>query len=237
MALSHRCGHVLVAAHSILDASTKPAGPAPATDTTYPPSRPDAKPRPCFAAEPSGPDQPPAGAATTGSTWGQFPLAGAVGTRIRRSRSGVACTRACPDIAAPSSHRACRASSPARRRVPSCGTARNGVITTAAGSRAHMFKHRRVRVTCVLLISWITLAAVERWAEQSPWPTATMNGLLWSCVVAGTWWFAEITQRRPPAATARETGKSAPSSEPKETAVPAHSSLSPAESSETTMDR
>lgn len=124
-----------------------------------------------------------------------------------------------------------------RRRMPTCGTARNGVITPAAGSRAHMFKHRRVRVTWVLLISWITLAAVERWAEQSPWPSATMNGLLWSCVVAGTWWFAEITQRRPPAATARETGKSAPSSEPKETAVSAPSSLSPAESSEATMDR
>ncbi|MER6349793.1 hypothetical protein ACWC10_25215 [Streptomyces sp. NPDC001595] len=74
---------------------------------------------------------------------------------------------------------------------------RDGVISPGVGSRAHMFKHRRVRVMCVLLISWMALAAVERWAEQSPWPTAALKGLLWSCVVAGIWWFAEMTQARP----------------------------------------
>ncbi|MET9433908.1 hypothetical protein [Streptomyces sp. NPDC006551] len=57
-----------------------------------------------------------------------------------------------------------------------------------------MFKHRRVRLACVLLIGWATLAAVERWAEHAPWPTAVGSGLLWSCVIAGTWWFAEMTQ-------------------------------------------
>lgn len=89
------------------------------------------------------------------------------------------------------------------------------MIITAAGSRACMFKHRRVRVVCVLLISWVTLAVLERWAEQSPWPKAAMHGLLLSCVVAGTWWFAEMTQGRLPRTdTAREAGESAPSSEP-----------------------
>lgn len=64
------------------------------------------------------------------------------------------------------------------------------------GSREPMFKHRRVRLVCVLLIGWTMLTAVERWAEQKPWPAAMVNGLLWSCVVAGTWWFAEVTQGR-----------------------------------------
>ncbi|MET9950503.1 hypothetical protein ABZ135_03000 [Streptomyces sp. NPDC006339] len=70
------------------------------------------------------------------------------------------------------------------------------MIATVTGSRARMFKHRRVRVACVLLTSWVTLTAVERWAEDAAWPRATMNGLLLACAVAGTWWFAEMTQMR-----------------------------------------
>ncbi|MFJ9055161.1 hypothetical protein [Streptomyces sp. NPDC102409] len=65
-----------------------------------------------------------------------------------------------------------------------------------------MFRYRRVRVLTVLLGGWVALTAVERWAEQEPWPSAVLGGLLWSCVVAGVWWFAEWTQS--PLRTARE---------------------------------
>ncbi|MFC5174156.1 hypothetical protein [Streptomyces mutomycini] len=64
-----------------------------------------------------------------------------------------------------------------------------------------MFRYRRVRVVTVLVIGWVVLTAVERWAERSPWPSAMLGGLLWSCVVAGVWWFAEWTQS--PLRTAR----------------------------------
>ncbi|MFE4693907.1 hypothetical protein ACFRH6_28155 [Streptomyces sp. NPDC056749] len=57
-----------------------------------------------------------------------------------------------------------------------------------------MFRYRRVRVLTVLLGGWVALTAVERWAEGAPWPSAVLGGLLWSCVVAGVWWFAEWTQ-------------------------------------------
>ncbi|UFQ19965.1 MULTISPECIES: hypothetical protein [Streptomyces] len=72
-----------------------------------------------------------------------------------------------------------------------------------------MFKHRRVRVACVALVSWVVLAAVERWAEYATtWPGALAHGALWSCVVAGTWWFVEMTQGHSPRAdTAREPGE------------------------------
>lgn len=46
----------------------------------------------------------------------------------------------------------------------------------------------------VLLSGWVVLTAVERWGEQTPWPRAALGGLLWSCLVAGVWWFAEWTQ-------------------------------------------
>ncbi|MFD8798227.1 hypothetical protein [Streptomyces atroolivaceus] len=65
-----------------------------------------------------------------------------------------------------------------------------------------MFRYRRVRVLTVLLGGWVALTAVERWAEQAPWPDAVLGGLLWACVVAGVWWFAEWTQS--PLRTARE---------------------------------
>ncbi len=68
-----------------------------------------------------------------------------------------------------------------------------------------MFKHRRQRVACVLLVGWAGLAFVERWAEQTSWSRAVMHGLVWACVVAGTWWFAEMTQGR--AARAGESRK------------------------------
>ncbi|MBM7442978.1 hypothetical protein [Streptomyces sp. HB132] len=64
-----------------------------------------------------------------------------------------------------------------------------------------MFRYRRVRVVTVLVIGWVVLTAVERYAERSPWPSAMLGGLLWSCVVAGVWWFAEWTQS--PLRTAR----------------------------------
>ncbi|MFF5724641.1 hypothetical protein [[Kitasatospora] papulosa] len=51
-----------------------------------------------------------------------------------------------------------------------------------------------MRVLTVLLGGWVALTAVERWAEGAPWPSAVGSGLLWSCVVAGVWWFAEWTQ-------------------------------------------
>ncbi|GGT85127.1 hypothetical protein GCM10010272_32280 [Streptomyces lateritius] len=68
------------------------------------------------------------------------------------------------------------------------------MIPPASGSRVPMFKHRRVRLACVLLIGWAALTAMERWAEHAPWSAAARSGLLWSCVIAGTWWFAEMTQ-------------------------------------------
>ncbi|MEU1211588.1 hypothetical protein ACFYSH_07895 [Streptomyces sp. NPDC005791] len=55
----------------------------------------------------------------------------------------------------------------------------------------------------VLVSGWVALTAVERWAEHAPWPRAMLGGLLWSCVVAGVWWFAEWTQS--PLRTARES--------------------------------
>ncbi|MFJ4871457.1 hypothetical protein [Streptomyces sp. NPDC088757] len=57
-----------------------------------------------------------------------------------------------------------------------------------------MFKHRRVRVACVLLVGWVALTVVEWRVEQAPWRTAVVSGFLMACVVAGTWWFAEMTQ-------------------------------------------
>ncbi|MEE1752937.1 hypothetical protein [Streptomyces sp. SP18CS02] len=51
-----------------------------------------------------------------------------------------------------------------------------------------------MRVVTVLLSGWVVLTMVERGAEQAPWPTAVLAGLMWSCVVAGVWWFAEWTQ-------------------------------------------
>ncbi|MFC9123722.1 hypothetical protein ACFTXO_28625 [Streptomyces sp. NPDC057067] len=68
-----------------------------------------------------------------------------------------------------------------------------------------MFRYRRVRVLTVLLSGWVVLTAVERWAEQAPWPGAVRGGLLWACVVAGVWWFAEWTQS--PLRTAREAAE------------------------------
>lgn len=68
-----------------------------------------------------------------------------------------------------------------------------------------MFRHRRVRVVTVLLSGWLVLTAVERWAEQAPWPDAVAAGLLWACVVAGVWWFAEWTQSPLRAARRRRT--------------------------------
>lgn len=46
----------------------------------------------------------------------------------------------------------------------------------------------------MLVVGWVVLTAAERYAERSPWPSAMLGGLLWSCVVAGVWWFAEWTQ-------------------------------------------
>ncbi|WP_406406411.1 hypothetical protein OG923_00720 [Streptomyces halstedii] len=57
----------------------------------------------------------------------------------------------------------------------------------------------------VLLSGWLVLTAVERWAEQAPWPDAVAAGLLWACVVAGVWWFAEWTQSPLRAARLRRT--------------------------------
>ncbi|AEN14141.1 hypothetical protein K373_05489 [Streptomyces sp. DvalAA-21] len=71
-----------------------------------------------------------------------------------------------------------------------------------------MFRHRRVRVVTVLLIGWVVLASVEHRAEQAPWPRAVPAGLLWACVVAGVWWFAEWTQA--PVRTARRARRGAP---------------------------
>jgi hypothetical protein len=85
-----------------------------------------------------------------------------------------------------------------------------------------MFKHRRARVASVLLISWAALTAVERWAEQTPWSAAVKNGALWSCVVAVTWWFAEMTQGRSSRSdTAHEAGRSSTGGKPGEPAISA----------------
>ncbi|MBM7170037.1 hypothetical protein JQK87_16745 [Streptomyces sp. G44] len=46
----------------------------------------------------------------------------------------------------------------------------------------------------MMLLSWITLTGVERFPYKASWPGALTQGLLWACVVAGTWWFAEMTQ-------------------------------------------
>ncbi|MEU0132884.1 hypothetical protein ABZ172_02405 [Streptomyces sp. NPDC006296] len=54
----------------------------------------------------------------------------------------------------------------------------------------------------MLLSGWVALTGVERWAERAPWPDAVLSGLMWSCVVAGVWWFAEWTQA--PLRTARQ---------------------------------
>ncbi|MFI2779986.1 hypothetical protein [Streptomyces sp. ALB3] len=66
-----------------------------------------------------------------------------------------------------------------------------------------MFRYRRVRVLTVLISAWVALTAVERWAEDAPWPSAVRGGLVWACVVAGVWWFAEWTQS--PLRTARQS--------------------------------
>ncbi|MFJ6852161.1 hypothetical protein ACIQM3_16780 [Streptomyces sp. NPDC091271] len=57
----------------------------------------------------------------------------------------------------------------------------------------------------VLLIGWLVLTGVERWAERAPWPSAVLGGLMWACVVAGVWWFAEWTQS--PLRTARQSAE------------------------------
>jgi hypothetical protein len=77
---------------------------------------------------------------------------------------------------------------PVKSRIRVC------LIATTIGYWGDMFRHRRVRVVAVLLTGWVVLTAVERWVEQAPWLSAVLAGLLWSCVVAGAWWFAEWTQ-------------------------------------------
>ncbi|GAA2498032.1 hypothetical protein GCM10010393_32800 [Streptomyces gobitricini] len=95
-----------------------------------------------------------------------------------------------------------------------------------------MLKHRRVRVACVFLLGWVSLAAVERWAEQAPWPTAVTHGVLWSAVLAGTWWFVEMTQGRSSGeATALTVGKASPSGGPLGKGAGASPPASAAESS------
>ncbi|PWS51416.1 hypothetical protein DLE01_12405 [Streptomyces sp. FT05W] len=64
----------------------------------------------------------------------------------------------------------------------------------------------------MLLGGWVALTAVERWAEGAPWPSAVRSGLLWSCVVAGVWWFAEWTQS-PLRTSRRASAESAPREE------------------------
>lgn len=70
------------------------------------------------------------------------------------------------------------------------------VLGTALGIRTRMFKHRRFRVVCVLLVAWALLAVVEWWHGGTPWPAAALSALLWACVVAATWWFVEVAQGR-----------------------------------------
>ncbi|MEU8651300.1 hypothetical protein [Streptomyces sp. NPDC048737] len=60
-----------------------------------------------------------------------------------------------------------------------------------------MFKHRRVRVTCVLVVGWVFFAVVERRSGQTTWPAALLHAPVWALAVAGTWWFAEMTQLGP----------------------------------------
>ncbi|MFI5864011.1 hypothetical protein [Streptomyces sp. NPDC051546] len=75
-----------------------------------------------------------------------------------------------------------------------------------------MLKHRSVRATAVLVISWAALTVVERVAEGASWRMALLSALVWGIVIAGAWWFAEWTQmgnrtrsdRAAPAATTRQ---------------------------------
>ncbi|MFH9861209.1 hypothetical protein [Streptomyces sp. NPDC017202] len=60
-----------------------------------------------------------------------------------------------------------------------------------------MFKHRRVRVTCVLAAGWVFFAIVERQSGQTTWPASLLHALVWALAVSGTWWFAEMTQLGP----------------------------------------
>ncbi|MEV6612575.1 hypothetical protein AB0N31_01495 [Streptomyces sp. NPDC051051] len=60
-----------------------------------------------------------------------------------------------------------------------------------------MFKHRRVRVTCVLAVGWVFFAVVERQSGQTTWPASLLHALVWALAVSGTWWFAEMTQLGP----------------------------------------
>ncbi|MEU9028674.1 hypothetical protein AB0D46_14285 [Streptomyces sp. NPDC048383] len=55
-----------------------------------------------------------------------------------------------------------------------------------------------MRTAVVLVISWVVLAAVERWGEDASWSKAVLSGLLWAVVVTGVWWFAEWTQASRP---------------------------------------
>jgi hypothetical protein len=87
------------------------------------------------------------------------------------------------------------------------------LIATTIGYWGDMFRHRRVRVVAVLLTGWVVLTAVERWVERAPWPSAVPAGLLWSCVVAGAWWFAEWTQLTRAAAHREYDGSGRPRGE------------------------
>ncbi|MFJ9717073.1 hypothetical protein ACIRPQ_14175 [Streptomyces sp. NPDC101213] len=60
-----------------------------------------------------------------------------------------------------------------------------------------MFKHRRVRVTCVLVVGWIFFTVVEQRSGQTTWPASLLHALVWALAVSGTWWFAEMTQLGP----------------------------------------
>ncbi|MCX5403095.1 hypothetical protein OHA37_04245 [Streptomyces sp. NBC_00335] len=55
-------------------------------------------------------------------------------------------------------------------------------------------KHRSVRTTAVLAISWAALTGVERVSEGASWRMALLRGLVWAVAIAGAWWFAEWTQ-------------------------------------------
>ncbi|MBB4158845.1 hypothetical protein [Streptomyces cinereoruber] len=46
----------------------------------------------------------------------------------------------------------------------------------------------------MLVVGCVVLTFVEWRAEQATWRTAVVSGFLMACVVAGTWWFAEMTQ-------------------------------------------
>ncbi|MFC7796142.1 hypothetical protein ACFUIZ_16835 [Streptomyces cinereoruber] len=46
----------------------------------------------------------------------------------------------------------------------------------------------------MLVVGSVVLIFAEWRAEQAPWRTAVVSGFLMACVVAGTWWFAEMTQ-------------------------------------------